>query len=142
MFKYLDEKEMDFMDRVLYYGGKDYGWEPYVEKKKYILVNPKEYPHENLEKIAFLFCGSGHYEWELFISAWILNAVRKAISENDGIEADVSIPFNVTQLARPKKKGDDYRRFSPEQARRHLFSKGFELVEETDSECRIRWKSS
>lgn len=131
---YLTEEERRSIGMVLYFGGKDYGWEPYKEVKHFVLTNPEAIKDFSVVPFAANFRGTGHYEWEIFISMWLIQAARKAVEENT--ECDVSRVFNTEHLARPKTEGADYRRFTPEMVRKHI-ERFFTIEEETDSLCRL-----
>lgn len=131
---YMTDEERKYIGMVLYYGGQDYGWEKYEEKRHFILTNPEAIKDFHVAPFASNFRNTGHYEWEVLIAMWLLEAARKAIDE--GGECDVSKVFNVTLLARPKRQGEDCRRLTPEMIWDHL-KRFFDVVEESKNSCKI-----
>lgn len=131
---YLTEKEKHSIGLRLYLGGNDYGWEPYKEVKHFVLTNPEKLENFDVDTLASNFRGTGHCEWEMFMAMWMLQAARKSIDE--GTECDVSRVFNTEQLACPKKEGQDYRRFKPEDAWNHL-SHFFKIESDDSTTCII-----
>lgn len=129
---YLTKKEQQELYLALYYGGNNYGWEPYIEKKHFVLTNPEDLASFDLYTLACNFRGSGHFEWELWLAVWLIEAARESLDK--GIECDISRAFNTEQLARPKTKGADYRRLKPEQVRSHI-GRFFTVIEETEEHC-------
>ena len=134
---YMTEEEKEAISTVMYFGGNDYGWEKYEETKKYFLTNPEDIKDFHVIALAINFRGTGHLEWEVLLSWWILQAARKACDEKT--ECDVSKPFNVTLLARPKCEGEPCRRLTPQMTWNHL-SRYFNVVEETEDFCKIAFR--
>lgn len=116
----------------------DYGWEERQEpQKKVILTNPEELHGVELAQLVSLFRGTGHSEWEFIMSAWMIDAIGKSI--DTGEPCDITIIFNTSFLASPRKKGEDYRRFTKEQVYNHII-KFFNIEEETDTTLRLSSK--
>ena len=131
---YMTDVERRDIGNVLYYGGNDYGWDKYEEKRHFVLTNPEDIKDFPVIPFAANFRNTGHYEWEVLIAMWLLEAARKSVAE--GTECDVSKVFNITLLARPKHQGEDFRRLTPEMIWNHL-KRFFVVVEENDSFCKI-----
>lgn len=133
--EYLKPDEIQTINAAIYFGGKDYGWEPYVEKKHFVLTNPEIIAEFSPYNLALNFRGTGHFEWELLLAMWMVSAAREAL--DIGTECDISKVFNIELLVRPKHEGDDYRRLKPEQIREHI-GKFFEVIEENENLCKMK----
>ena len=131
---YMTDEERKYIGMVLYYGGQDYGWEKYEEKRHFILTNPEDIKDFSVIPFAANFRNTGHYEWEVLIAMWLLEAATKSVAE--GTECDVSKVFNITLLARPKRQGEDCRRLTPEMIWNN-HKRFFVVVEESKNSCKI-----
>lgn len=129
---YLTSNEQRALNFAL--SNRDYGWEPYVERKRFILTNPEE--AQSVEYMAWVsaFRGTGHAEWEFLMAAWMVNAIREAL-ETSG-ECNISRVFNTEFLASPRNEGDDYRRLKPEAVYNHII-KYFTIKKESENEVRL-----
>lgn len=134
---YLTQEERKAVGIHLYFDGRDYGQEKYVEKKHFVLTNPEAIKDFSVMSLAADFRGTGHSEWEVLLAMWMLEAARKAVEEN--CECDVSQVFNAHLLASPKHDGEDYRRLTPEDIWNHL-NRFFIVEEESDTFCKITAK--
>ncbi len=118
----------------------DYGWEARTTPdKKVILTNPETLKDYGIMAYMSLFRGTGHTEWEVIMGMWMIDAIGEALET--GNECDITIVFNTEFLAAPRKKGDDYRRFTKEQVYNHLIDKIFIIQEETDDKLKIAYKT-
>ena len=98
---------------------EDYGWEERTEpEKRVILTNPESLKSVGIMSYVSAFRGTGHSEWEFLMGAWMIDAVGEALDTRN--ECDITVVFNTEFLAAPKKKGEDYRRFTKEQVYNHI----------------------
>lgn len=116
----------------------DYGWEERkTPERKVILTNPQDVKDAELLNYVSAFRGTGHSEWEFLMGAWMIESVGKALET--GEECDITIVFNTEFLARPKKKGEDYRRFTKKQVYDHII-KCFTIVEDSKDVLKLAVK--
>lgn len=123
---YLTKNERNALNFAL--SNRDYGWEPYVEIKKFILTNPEEAQKVQYMAWVSAFRGTGHAEWEFLMAAWMINAIRESLETGD--ECNISRVFNTEFLASPRNEGEDYRRLKPEAVYKHII-KYFTIEEES-----------